>query len=141
MGVARNEMKWESVESNMRRSNWSGDRILEYFREHNTDFRGHTVFWSVDGHSPDWYEEQEGESSQEYMEEKALEWMEDVITRYSGTLKNWDVFNEVIHGNFFRRQFGKDWANKVFDRIRQAGFQQFHVSHWSSIDQSERSKT
>ena len=65
MGVARNEMKWESVESNMRRSNWSGDKILEYFQQHNTDFRGHTVFWSVDGHSPDWYEEQEGESSLE----------------------------------------------------------------------------
>ena len=26
-------------------------------------------------------------------------------------MKNWDVFNEVVHGDFFRRQFGTEfWA-------------------------------
>ena len=33
-------------------------------------------------------------------------------------ISNWDVFNEVLHGNFFRRNFGKSFWNKIIKRIR-----------------------
>ena len=33
-------------------------------------------------------------------------------------ISNWDVFNEVLHGNFFRRNFGKSFWNKILRRIR-----------------------
>ena len=52
------------------------------------------------------------------MEVIALDWLDDLINRYDGKISNWDVFNEVLHGNFFRRNFGKDFWNKIIRRIR-----------------------
>ena len=119
MGVARNEHKWEIVESKRNNRKWTdGDKMVQRFSEHETPIRGHVAFWSVDGHSPDWYENLEGSETTKEMKKLALDWMDELINRYKGEIKNWDVFNEVIHGNFFRRQFGTKFWDDVLSEIR-----------------------
>ena len=77
--------------------------------------RGHVVFWSVDGHSPDWFEAMTDLTQKE---EIAWAWVDEVINRYKNRLINWDVFNEIIHGDDFVRMFGFDFWDRVLARIR-----------------------
>ena len=120
MGVARNEHKWEIVESERGQRKFSdGDKMVERFSQHQTPIRGHVAFWSVDGHSPDWYEGMEESSTPREMKKLALDWLDELINRYKSVIKNWDVFNEVIHGDFFRRQFGKQFWHEVLEEIRE----------------------
>ena len=32
------------------------DQMIDLFESKSVPIRGHVVFWSVDGHSPDWFE-------------------------------------------------------------------------------------
>ena len=83
MGVARNEHKWEIVESKQGQRNFKqGDEMVERFQSHNTNIRGHVVYWSVQDHVPDWFRNMEGKVPTNEMEEIALDWLDDVITRY-----------------------------------------------------------
>ena len=41
------------------------------------------------------------------------------VDRYRGKIPNWDTFNEVIHGDFFKRYLGDDIWNRVIDRMRE----------------------
>ena len=119
MGVARNEHKWEIVESQRNKRKWTdGDNMVQRFSEYQTPIKGHLPFCSVDGHSPDWYEDLEGEISPTEMKKLALDWLDELINRYKGQIHNWDIFNEVIHGNFFRRQFGKSFWHEVLREIK-----------------------
>ena len=127
------------VESNQGQRNWKqGDDMVERFQNHDTEIRGHVAYWSVQSHVPNWFQDMEGKVSIDEMEVIALDWLDDLITRYDGKdcflykhqaptlhsmknlikISNWDVFNEVLHGNFFRRNFGKSFWNKILQRIR-----------------------
>ena len=66
------------------------NNMLSLFEENETPLRGHVVFWSVDGHSPDWYEAMTDLSQKEQI---ALDWVDEVIGLYKNKLVNWDVFN------------------------------------------------
>ena len=92
--------------------------MVERFQNHETEIRGHVAYWSVQSHVPNWFKDMEGKVPIDEMEVIALDWLDDLITRYDGKISNWDVFNEVLHGNFFRRNFGKDFWNKIIRRIR-----------------------
>ena len=111
--------KHTKVESNQGQRNWkNGDDMVERFQNHDTEIRGHVAYWSVQSHVPNWFKDMEGKVPIAEMEVIALDWLDDLINRYDGKIFNWDVFNEVLHGNFFRRNFGKDFWNKIIRRIR-----------------------
>ena len=44
--------------------------------------------------------------------------MDEIVNRYKNRLINWDVFNEILHGDAFVRMFGPDFWSRVLDRIR-----------------------
>ena len=48
-----------------------------------------------------------------------MSWVDEIVNRYKNRLINWDVFNEVIHGDAFIRMFGSDFWRRVLDRIRE----------------------
>ena len=116
LGVARNEFKWEHIYRKQSANYGDADQMLDLFESKSVPIRGHVVFWSVDGHSPDWFEAMTDLTQKE---EIAWAWVDEVINRYKNRLINWDVFNEIIHGDDFVRMFGFDFWDRVLARIRQ----------------------
>ena len=55
------------------------------------------------------------------MERIAWEWADEIVGRYKGRLINWDVFNEITHGDYFVRHFGYDFFSRVIARVRELG--------------------
>ena len=43
----------------------------------------------------------------EEKEKIAWDWVDEVITLYKNKLINWDVFNEIVHGDDFVKMFGR----------------------------------
>ena len=43
----------------------------------------------------------------EAKEKIAWDWVDEVITLYKNKLINWDVFNEIVHGDDFVKMFGR----------------------------------
>ena len=56
IGVGGNEFKWEHVYWTQTPNYVQSDAMADLFESKNVPLRGHVVFWSVDGHSPAWYE-------------------------------------------------------------------------------------
>ena len=90
--------------------------MLALFEQHTTPLRGHVVFWSVDGHSPDWFEAMTDNVAKEQI---AWDWVNEVIPKYAGRIPNWDTFNEITHGDDFVEMFGYDFWSRVIARIRE----------------------
>ena len=119
--MARNEFKWEHIYRQQTPNYADADAILGLFEEQQTPLRGHVVFWSVDGHSPDWFEAMDSNDPAilEEKEQIALAWVDEVIGLYKNRLINWDVFNEIVHGDDFVSMFGFDFWSRVLTRIRE----------------------
>ena len=116
-GVLRNEMKWYHNEPQMDVYQYdTGDYMIDLFEQKNATLRGHAVFWSVDKHVHGWVQDI---TDMAFLEERMMMRTEDVISRYAGRIPNWDIFNEVAHGDYFRRNLPDGdaiWA-KVMDRM------------------------
>ena len=56
LGVAGNAFKWEHVYWTQSPNFAAADQMLGLFEAKSVPLRGHAVFWSVDGHSPAWFE-------------------------------------------------------------------------------------
>ncbi|KAK3743230.1 hypothetical protein RRG08_064082 [Elysia crispata] len=62
--------------------------------------RGHCMFWAVDGHSPDYVDSLSGAELKAEVE-KHIRYMTSIT---KGKLAQWDVNNELVHGNYFERK-------------------------------------
>ena len=118
-GVLRNEMKWYHQENTQGNFNYDdSDWFMDWFDAHNVTFRGHAVFWSVDQFVQNWVQEI-AQSDPAQLEQLVFDRAEAAVGRYKGRIPNWDTFNEVIHGDFFKRFLGDDIWNRVIDRIKE----------------------
>ena len=62
--------------------------VKKIFRNSNfSDFlgiRSEISHWSVQSHVPNWFRDMEGKVPIDEMEEIAIDWLDDLITRYDG---------------------------------------------------------
>ena len=42
-----------------------------------------------------------------------------VTDRYKGRIPDWDIFNEVVHGSFFKDHYGDDIWDRVIDLMKE----------------------
>ncbi|AOS63897.1 endo-1,4-beta-xylanase [Actinoalloteichus hymeniacidonis] len=121
--TAENEMKWSSVEPNRGQYNWSGaDQIVEFADQNGQSVRGHTLVW----HSqlPNWL--QNGDFSAEELRGILQNHITTIVTRYRGSIRAWDVVNEVfnedgsLRDSIWLRQLGPDYIADAFRWAREA---------------------
>jgi GH35 family endo-1,4-beta-xylanase len=111
-GVFENAMNWYTTER------WFGsidyrdaDKWLKWCEENNLPVRGHILFWEKEEWNlNEWLKGVDRDSLRRAVEKRAKE----VTARYRGRIPEYDVVNEMLHGDFFRGRLGDNIIDQMF---------------------------
>ena len=91
--TAEFEMKMDHIWVSENNYNWdAADYLVTLAEENNMDVHGHALVWY--NSFPDWFINQRNDSIA--FEAKIKTYITDVVGRYKGKIKSWDVANEVF---------------------------------------------
>lgn len=91
--TAEYEMKMENIWTSSTAYNWdAADYLVDFAQENNTEVHGHVLVWY--NSIPNWLIAEKNDSI--VFESKVKTYITDVVTRYKGKVKSWDVVNEVF---------------------------------------------
>ena len=111
-GVTENALKWGDMERQKDRENYTViDSILSWTEKNNIPLRGHNLFWGI-FKSPNtgiqyvqpWVAELNDDELRQRIKDRA----EKITKRYKGRFAEYDLNNEMIHGNYFEDRLGQD---------------------------------
>jgi GH35 family endo-1,4-beta-xylanase len=103
--VTENALKWHSMEPRRGSVNYKTvDAILAWTDEHQIPLRGHNIFWGIPDMVQDWLKAMSDDELREALRNRAL----DIGRRYRGRFAEYDLNNEMIHGNYYEQRLGKD---------------------------------
>lgn len=116
--VHEDALKWYSTESNRGQVTYAeSDRILDWSdRHYPLPMRGHNLFWEVEQWQQSWLKQ----LSNDDLHQAVLKRANDVCTRYRGRITEYDVLNEMLHGNFFRGRLGDRIVDEMFAKCAKA---------------------
>jgi endo-1,4-beta-xylanase len=114
--VHEDALKWYSTEFEQGQINYAdADRILAWSRQNGMKMRGHTLFWEVEKWQKPWVKKLSTTKLRSAVQQRTL----DVCQRYRGQISEYDVLNEMLHGNFFRGRLGNSIVKQIFDWCKQ----------------------
>lgn len=91
--TAEYEMKMAGIWSSSASYNWTAaDYLVSFAKDNNLEVHGHTLIWYDS--FPDWFKNAKYDSIA--FEAKTKLYITDVVGRYKGKVKSWDVVNEVF---------------------------------------------
>jgi len=102
--VHENALKWHNCE----RSATSGfdystaEAIYKFCAERDIVMRGHCMFWCTDRNVQAWVKQLDKDALRKVVKRRAI----DVTSRFKGRIEEFDLNNELIFGNFYRRSLG-----------------------------------
>ena len=103
--VTENALKWMMMERQKDEVNYHiVDSILNWTERNNIPLRGHNIFWGIfkSANSGSQYVQQWlTELSDEELRQRIKERAETITTRYKGRFAEYDLNNEMIHGNYY----------------------------------------
>lgn len=103
--VTENAVKWGSMEPQMGKVNYAAvDGILEWTEMNHIPLRGHNLFWGIPKFVQPWLKELNDEELRKTMQHRA----ETVTRRYKGRFAEYDLNNEMVHGNYYEDRLGSD---------------------------------
>ena len=103
--VTENAVKWGSMERRKGEVDYSViDGILKWTEENNIPLRGHNLFWGIPQFVQPWVKELNDEDLRETLKSRA----ETVTRRYKGRFTEYDLNNEMIHGNYYEDRLGPE---------------------------------
>ncbi|MCP5519451.1 MAG: endo-1,4-beta-xylanase [Verrucomicrobiales bacterium] len=101
--VTENALKWHVMEPRQDRPDYSVvDAILRWTEAHEIPLRGHNIFWGIPNRVPDWQKAMDPDTLRDTVRARAL----DIGRRYRGRFAEYDLNNEMIHGNFYADRLG-----------------------------------
>jgi endo-1,4-beta-xylanase len=114
--VTENALKWHVMEREQGRVDYSVvDAILAWTEEHSIPLRGHNIFWGVPDWTPAWQKTLSNEELRRVVEARAR----DIARRYRGRFVEYDLNNEMLHGNLYEERLGpgitKDMARWIHE--------------------------
>ena len=115
--VHENALKWYATEPNKGQVNYAdADRILKWSRDNDIKMRGHTLFWAVEQYNQDWVKSLNNRELRQAIQNRCL----DVCRRYRGQISEYDVVNEMLHGDFYQKRLGENIVDNIFRWCQQA---------------------
>jgi GH35 family endo-1,4-beta-xylanase len=115
--VTENALKWHDMEPNRGNVNYrTVDAILAWTDEHQLPLRGHNVFWGIPNRVQDWLKQMSDDDLRAALKSRAL----DISGRYRGRFAEYDLNNEMLHGNYYEQRLGKDITLQMAQWMRQA---------------------
>ncbi len=112
--VTENAVKWGSMEKNKGEVNYAAvDGILNWTEKNNIPLRGHNLFWGVDKFVQPWVKELDDNSLTQTLQNRA----ETIAKRYKGRFVEYDLNNEMIHGNYYEERLGRDITKRMTEWV------------------------
>jgi endo-1,4-beta-xylanase len=108
--VHENALKWYHCEKKRNIVDYStADRIWELCNERNIPMRGHCIFWEKDRLVQSWVKKLNNDELRAAIKHRAI----GVTKHFKGRIEEFDLNNEMIHGDFFRRRLGYGIINEM----------------------------
>lgn len=108
--VTENAVKWPRMERRKGEVDYSlVDAMLEWTEENNIPLRAHNLFWGIEKFIQPWVKELSDEELKATLKNRA----ETVTARYKGRFAEYDLNNEMIHGNYYEDRLGPDITKKM----------------------------
>jgi endo-1,4-beta-xylanase len=114
--VTENAVKWPSMEARRGQVNYSVvDRMLAWTEEHKIPLRGHCLFWGIPQYVQDWVKNLDDEELRETIRNRAVT----MARRYGGRIAEFDLNNEMLHGNYYEQRLGPAITKQMADWVRE----------------------
>lgn len=108
--VTENAVKWATMERRKGEVDYSViDGILNWTEANNIPLRGHNLFWGIPEFIQPWVKELSDEELERTLKNRA----ETVTARYRGRFVEYDLNNEMVHGNYYEDRLGADITKKM----------------------------
>lgn len=108
--VTENAVKWPGMERRKGEVDFSlVDAMLEWTEENSIPLRAHNLFWGIKRFIQPWVKELSDEELEATLKNRA----ETVTARYKGRFAEYDLNNEMIHGNYYEDRLGPDITKKM----------------------------
>ncbi|XVE55687.1 hypothetical protein DITRI_Ditri03aG0178400 [Diplodiscus trichospermus] len=103
--VFGNELKWSWTEPQQGNFNYKDvDELLDFCKNHNLEVRGHCIFWEMEYAIQPWVQSLYRSDLITAIQNR----LTDLLTRYRGKFRHYDVDNEMLHGSFYKGRLGND---------------------------------
>jgi endo-1,4-beta-xylanase len=116
--VTENALKWMIMEPQKDKENYAViDSILSWTERNHIPLRGHNLFWGI-FKSPNtgqqYVQNWVAELSDAELKQRIQERAEKITKRYKGRFAEYDLNNEMIHGNYYEDRLGPDITKLMF---------------------------
>ena len=110
--VTENALKWMDMERRKDQVNYQiVDSILNWADKNNIPLRGHNIFWGI-FQSPNtgsqYIQQWMTEISDDELRQRIKDRAETIASRYKGRFAEYDLNNEMIHGNYYEDRLGPE---------------------------------
>jgi endo-1,4-beta-xylanase len=103
--VTENALKWGNMERRKGEVNYTVvDSILNWTEENHIPLRGHNLFWGIPQFVQPWVKELDDNELRQTLQNRA----ETITKRYKGRFAEYDLNNEMIHGNYYEERLGPE---------------------------------
>ena len=103
--VTENAVKWGNMERRKGEVNYAViDGILKWTEENHIPLRGHNLFWGIPQFIQPWVKELDDVELRQTLQNRA----ETVTRHYKGRFAEYDLNNEMIHGNYYEDRLGPE---------------------------------
>lgn len=114
--VFGNELKWSWTEPQRGNFNYKDvDELLEFCKNQNLEVRGHCIFWEVEYAVQPWVQSLNNSDLITAVQNRLTQ----LLTRYKGKFRHYDVDNEMLHGSFYKDRLGNDIHANMFGTSHQ----------------------
>lgn len=103
-GVIEAAFKWHEMEKEPGKVDYSiVDSMLEWAASNGIPLRGHCIFWGIPRYVPEWLKPLGDAPLRLAVARRARS----IAARYRGQFAEYDLNNEMIHGNWFEQRLGQ----------------------------------
>lgn len=115
--VHENELKWYHTEREQGKPNYAdAEKMLTWCEQNGIAMRGHCVFWGIEQYVQPWLKQLNDAALRAAMEQRA----KDVATRFKGRIREYDLNNEMIHGDWYAKRLGAGITKEMFAGVKAA---------------------
>ncbi len=115
--VPENALKWLAMERTRGHVDYSVvDAMLAWTERHHIPIRGHNIFWGVKWWTMDWQKGMDDATLRQTLAARA----HDIAARYRGRFTEYDLNNEMIHGNYYADRLGKGITLEMARWVRES---------------------
>ncbi|RLD24298.1 MAG: glycoside hydrolase [Bacteroidetes bacterium] len=112
--VTENAVKWGSMERRRGVIDYkTADNILDWTEENNLPCRGHNLYWGINKFVQSWVKQLNKEELREAVKERGIK----TANHYKGRFAEYDLNNEMIHGNYYAQMLGDGITREMADWV------------------------